>query len=117
MKNIKKIMMICTSVLIVYSVIIVIFEVLLAYYQPQNEHATLVITTVKHGHQKSRVLSKIDYQGNLYVSANHWPRAWYKQSLANPNIKVTYKGKTEDYTAISVSQLEHDRLSKDKKHL
>jgi hypothetical protein len=56
------------------------------------------------------VLSPIDDDGQLFVSANHWPRAWYHRALENPNVEVTRDGEARDYRAVPVSDAEREQL-------
>jgi hypothetical protein len=83
-----------------------------AAFQPENIGGeTIVIsTTDSDGKTHQRVLSPIDVDGQLFVAANHWPRAWYRRALANPNVRVTRGGKTTDYRAVPVSEQERERL-------
>ena len=62
-----------------------------AAFQPENiGGTTLVITTNDaEGNAYDRVLSPIDREGQLFVAANHWPRAWYRRALENPDVRVT----------------------------
>ncbi len=72
---------------------------------------TIVITTLDaEGNSIDRVLSPIDEDGTLFVSANHWPRAWYRRALANPEVTVTREGETRKYQAVPVSEEERERL-------
>jgi hypothetical protein len=84
----------------------------LAAFQPENVgRETIVIsTTDSEGKTFERVLSPIDVHGQLFVAANHWPRAWYRRALANPNVSVTRGGKTTDYLAVPVTEQERERL-------
>ena len=68
------------SLLVIYIGLVILFESWLGYSQPTNANS-LVITTFDNMEAKDRVLSAINNQGKLYVSANHWPRAWYRHSL------------------------------------
>ena len=86
------------SLLLIYIGVVALFESLLGYYQPSDENTTIVITTY----------------AKLYVAANHWPRAWYRRALSNPNVEVTFKGEKNIYLAIPVEGIEHDRVNKDK---
>ena len=105
--NIKKI---AVGLVIAYASVVILFESLLGFYQPQNE-ATLTITTTNNtGEQNDRVLSRIVANEQLYVAANHWPRAWYRQTLANPEVVVTLDGKSDTYTAVAVAGAEHDQV-------
>ncbi len=96
--------------LLVYVGIVVAFESLLGYYQPAGE-TTLVITTfAEDGTPNDRVLSRLESNGQLYVAANHWPRAWYKRALENPDVQVTADGEKGDYLAVPATEEEHDRV-------
>jgi uncharacterized pyridoxamine 5'-phosphate oxidase family protein len=105
--NLKKI---AIGLVIAYASVVILFESLLGFYQPQNE-ATLTITTTNDaGEQNDRVLSRIIANERLYVAANHWPRAWYRQTLANPKVMVTLDGETKAYTAVAVEGNEHEQV-------
>jgi len=83
-----------------------------AAFQPENIGGeTIVITTTDpDGEAHERVVSPIDVDGRLYVAANHWPRAWYRRALENPDVSVNRGGETIDYRAIPVSEAERERL-------
>jgi hypothetical protein len=55
-------------------------------------------------------VSRLESDGQLYVAANHWPRAWYKRALENPEVQVTLDGEKGDYRAVPVAGVEHDRV-------
>ena len=59
------------------------------------------------------MLSPIEDDGTLFVAANHWPRAWYRRALANPDVSVTRTGETRKYQAVPVSEQERERLLDD----
>jgi len=104
------------TLLVVYVGIVVVFESLLGWFQPSGE-GTLVITTFdEDGQPHERVLSRVESGEDLYVSANHWPRAWYRQALANPEVLVTIDGEQGPYRAIPVSGAEHERLMAEHPH-
>lgn len=94
----------------IYVLIVVVFESLLGYYQPQND-GTIIITTNNNGEPHSRVVSRIEHDDKLYVAANHWPRAWYYQVLENPELTIEMDGVTSDYRAIDVGSAEHDTVN------
>jgi hypothetical protein len=96
-------------VLLVYVGIVVAFESMIGFFQPASE-TTLVITTIDEGGTHDRVLARLESNGQLYVAANHWPRAWYNRALENPDVKVTLDDQTGDYRAVPVSEQEHDRV-------
>ncbi len=83
-----------------------------AAFQPENIGGeTIVITTTGAGGESHEpVLSPIDYDGRLFVAANHWPRAWYDRALENPDVSVTRNGETTDYRAVPVGEDERERL-------
>ncbi len=97
------------SLIGIYIGLVVLFESWLGYSQPTNTNS-LVITTFDSMEAKDRVLSAVNNDGKLYVSANHWPRSWYRQTLSNPNVEVLYKGEKKSYLAVPVEGEEHDRL-------
>ena len=109
MKVAKRIAIAC----IVYVGIVVVFESMIGFFQPANQ-STLVITTQdSSGVTNDRVLARIESDGKVYVAANHWPRAWYKQALENPNVQVAFKDEQGDYLAVPISGPEHDRVNAD----
>ena len=111
----KILKIISIGLVVVYIGLVVLFESWLGYSQPSNQNS-LVITTFDDQVTKDRVLSAVNNDGKLYVSANHWPRAWYRQALSNPNVEVTYKGEKNSYLAIPIEGKEHDRLMKEHAH-
>lgn len=109
MKAIK----IIVIVLLVYIGIIALFESLLGYFQPVNQSTLVITTTDADGNAKDRVLARLESNGLLYVAANHWPRAWYRHALENPNVQVAIDGEKGTYLAVPVSVEEHDRVNGD----
>lgn len=106
MKAIKIIVVIA----LVYVGIVVVFESLLGYFQPEAGD-TLVITTFDgSGNSAERVLSTLEHDGNLYVAANHWPRAWYHQALENPQVEITRGDETRDYRVVTIDEAEFQRV-------
>lgn len=85
-----------------------------AAFQPENLGGqTIVLTTFDAEDQPhERVITPIERDGQLIVSANHWPRAWYERALANPDVKVRRSGETEtrSYRAVPVSEAEREYL-------
>ena len=100
-------------VAVAYLGIIVAFESLLGYFQPAGG-STLVITTFDgDGAPHDRVLSLLESNSQLYVAANHWPRAWYNRVLEKPEVQVTLDGEKDDFRAVPVTGVEHDRVAGD----
>jgi hypothetical protein len=90
--------------------IVVAFESLIGTLQPSTG-STLVITSFDaDGTPHDRVVSRLESDGKLYVATNHWPRAWYKRALANPDVQATIDGEKRDYRAVPITGEEHDRV-------
>ncbi|MCH8891118.1 MAG: nitroreductase family deazaflavin-dependent oxidoreductase [Myxococcales bacterium] len=70
----------------------------------------VLTTTTGDGTSKDRVLARMESHGQLFVSANHWPRAWYHRALANPKVQVTMDGEKADYLAVPATEEEIDRI-------
>jgi hypothetical protein len=105
-----RVLKIVVILVLVYAGIVVAFESLLGYFQPQAG-STLTITTFDaSGDPHERVVSRLESQGTLYVAANHWPRAWYRQALENPEVEVTMDGETRAYRAVPVAGAEYERV-------
>jgi hypothetical protein len=108
-----KVLKIVAAVVLVYLGIVVAFESLIGYFQP-TAGSTLVITTFDEDRTPhDRVVSRLESDGQLYVAANHWPRAWYHRALENPEVRVMLDGVEGDYQAVPVSGAEHDRVDRD----
>lgn len=88
---IKKILI---GIAVFYVLVVVGFESMLGYTQPENQ-GTLVITTFDDGEPHDRVVSRIHIDDELYVAVNHWPRLWYWQLLDEPVVRIRY-GDTDD---------------------
>ena len=89
------------------------FESLLGVFQPANQSTLVITTTDEDGGTNDRVLARLESNGQLYVAANHWPRAWYEQALENPSVQVVIDGEQGDYLAVPVTDQEHDRVDSD----
>lgn len=99
--------------LLVYVGIVVAFESLIGYFQPAGE-GTLVITTFdEEGTPHDRVLAHLESNDQLYVAANHWPRAWYHRALEQPEVRATVEGEEGEYRAVPVEGAEHERVDGD----
>lgn len=101
-------------VLAVYVGIVVLFESSLGYFQPEPPGSLTITTTDEDGNTHDRVLTELASDGKVYVAVNHWPRAWYRRTLVNPNVQVTRGGGgAQDYVAVTVTGDEHDRVAED----
>ncbi len=106
----KAVKLIAVSFL-VYVGIVIAFESLIGYFQPAGETTLVITTTAEDGTPNDRVLSRLESNGQLYVAANHWPRAWYNRALENPNVQVTLDGEKGNYLAVPATEEEHDRVN------
>lgn len=100
-------------ILLVYLGTIVTFESLLGYFQPANQSTLTISVTDEQGESSDRVVARLESGGQMYVAANHWPRAWYRQVLENPNVQITLDEGGGAYLAVPVSGAEHDRVNAD----
>jgi hypothetical protein len=96
---------------VVYAAVVASFETWLGYAQPQGGTTMVITTTDADGAKKERVVSRLDTDGKLYVAANHWPRRWYNEVLANPDVQVTSDGNTLSYVAVPVTGAEFDHVN------
>jgi hypothetical protein len=109
-------MRIVAIVVVLYVGIVVAFESLIGVFQPADG-STLVLETVdpdRTAHE--RVVSRLETDGKTYVSANHWPRAWYRRALQNPDVQATIDGAKGNYRAVPVSGAEHERVEREHPH-
>lgn len=100
----------------IYAGFVVAFETLyLGWYQPKLERTgipMLVITTTDDsGVSRARRLARFETDGKLYVSAHHWPRAWHRRAVENPNVRVEIDGAVADYVAVPVEGEEFERVA------
>ena len=86
-----------------YIAVVIGFETWLGISQPSSRRSLVITTSAQDGSKNARVLSALETDGRLYVSANHWPRAWYRQALENPAIEVEYLGRRGPYQAVAIS--------------
>lgn len=111
-----KVIKILAIALVLYVGIVVAFESSIGFFQPAPG-STLVITTVDaDGTSHDRVVARLESEEKLYVSANHWPRAWYRRALVNPDARITMDGETRDVRAVPVTGPEHDRVEREHPH-
>ena len=109
MKNVKWLIIL----FLVYAGIVFTFESLLGYFQPAGQGTLVITTSAEDGSLSDRVLGRLESNGQLYVAANHWPRAWYTNTLDNPNVQVSVDGTKNAYRAVPVTDIEHDRVDRE----
>jgi len=97
-------------VLLVYAGIVVAFETLIGIFQPGGDYTLVITTTGVDGEAHDRVLARLELEDQIYVAANHWPRAWYDRALENPDVQVTLESGKGDYQAVPVGGEEHARV-------
>ncbi len=98
---------------LVYVGLVATFESMLGFFQPGGQGTLVITTTDGDGATNDRVLARLESNGQLYVAANHWPRAWYKQALENPSVQVAVDGESGAYLAVPVTDEEHDRVNRE----
>lgn len=96
--------------LLAYVLQVVAFEVRLGVNQPENQSTIVIATFDDDGDRSERVVRLVEIDGNAYVAANHWPRAWYHEALENPQIEVQMDDSFEPYTAVPLEGAEEAML-------
>jgi len=100
---------------VAYLGIVLVVETWLGLFQPKlagTEIPMLVITTTEPaGKSTDRRLARMESGGQIYVSAHHWPRSWYRQALKNPEVRATIDGDTSDYVAVPVQGEEYAQVT------
>ena len=94
-----------------YVGIVVAFESLLGYFQPADDKTMVITTFADDGSPADRVVARLESNEELYVAANHWPRAWYNEALANGDVEITFNGETLPYRAVLLEGADHDRVN------
>ena len=98
---------------LVYVGLVATFESMLGIFQPGGQGTLVITTTDADGTTNDRVLARLESNDQLYVAANHWPRAWYRQALENPSVQIAVDGERGAYLAVPVTDEEHDRVNND----
>jgi len=96
-----------------YVLIVAVFESSLGYFQPENASTLQISTTAANGQVNRRIVARLESGGQLYVAANHWPRAWYREALANPSVMVNSNIEQGSFVAVPVEGNEHQRVNAD----
>ncbi len=91
---------------------IVWFEAQLGMNQPQGSTSIVIATFNEDNERHDRVVRLERIDGQNYIAANHWPRAWYKQALDNPNVEVKMPGNDAfaSYLAVPLEGAEEERI-------
>jgi len=109
-------MKIILIVVLIYAAIVAAFESMLGYMQPAAGSTLVIATFDPDGTPHDRVVSRLVSDGHLYVAANHWPRAWYRRALQNPDVQATVDGTKGNYRAVPVTGAESDRVEREYPH-
>jgi len=107
----KAALLVVAALVVGYVAWVAHFEWKLGRDQPQGARSLVIVTTKSDGSNHDRVLSRlVDDDGSLYVAVNHWPRAWYRQALTNPQVQITMDGETGQFLAVPMEGPQHDYL-------
>jgi hypothetical protein len=104
-----------------YVALVIAFESLVGFMGRRHAESGLapgeswlVITTPRSdGSTSDTVVAGVESGGALYVSANHWPRAWYERALENPDVQVTRGSVRAPYRAVPIGTDEVARVTHD----
>ena len=98
-----------SSILVGYIAMVTYFEARLGYLQPAGGSSIVIATFNNDDERHERVVRLTKIDGENYIAAQHWPRAWYYQALDHPDIEVKMSSEFQPYTAVplSGSELEH----------
>ena len=94
-----------------YVGLVVAFESLIGVIQPASDTTLVITTRDADGGANDRVLAHLESGGQVYVAANHWPRAWYRAAVANPEVEATIDGQKKPYRAVPVEGAEYARVN------
>ena len=99
-----------------YVSLVFLFEaVFLGIFQPTIESERLknlvMTTTDSAGHPDPRRITYVMVDQSIYVSAHHWPRAWYHQAIKDPNIVVELNDFKSDYLAVPIAGREFEAVA------
>jgi hypothetical protein len=104
----------------IYLVLVVAFECMVVTLgQRQADRGLqpgedwIVITTTGSEGSSDTIVAGVESGGHLYAAANHWPRSWYKRTIANPDVEITRAGEKAPYRAVPVAGDERTRIARD----
>ena len=84
--NWKKIAKILLIVIVLYLLQIVLFEILLGFYQPEQVNTMLITSFEESGEAHDRVVARLDREGEIFVAVSHWLLAWVRRLQRNSAI-------------------------------
>ena len=103
-------MKVIAIVLVAYAGLVTAFESLLGAFQPAGGGTMVIVTMDPDGSEHPRVVSRLESGDELFVAANHWPRAWYRRALANPSVRIEAEGIDGAYAAVPATDDERARI-------
>ena len=104
----------------VYVTLVFVFEgFVLGYLQPNSvpdylkDRVEVIVlrTADSSGDESRRRVAGFEMDGKLYASAHHWPRGWYHNAVANPEIIVEKNDVAADYIAVPITGGEFERVA------
>jgi hypothetical protein len=112
LKVLKWTLVALVALLLFYTGSVVWIDAQLGYNQPQNWSTLVIATLNENGGRHEGVLRLEQIDGENYVAANHWPRAWYYRALGNSTVEVRMPGSEdfEPFVAVLVEGAEEEML-------
>jgi len=101
---------IAIAILVGYIILLLLLEAVIWKVQPGMENGVTLFVTVDST-IVARKLYGFQFDGDLYVSSNHWFRKWYYAVMANPLVEVEHDGETKPCTAVPVEGDERGRVA------
>ncbi len=102
------------GILSVYVIFVVLFEsVLLGVFQPDFAGYPMILltSTDEAGESQTRKLAVFETDEQIYLSAHHWPRGWFKRAMNNPHVVAEWDGIQGRYVAVEVQGEEFEQVS------
>ena len=87
-----------------YVLLVVGLQAFVGLVQFDARTGLTITTTDDAGASSDRKLGRFDLDGAIYVSAHHWPRAWYRAARARPHVEATIEGRRGHYLAVPVEK-------------
>jgi hypothetical protein len=115
MKQLK----IVAIVLVAYVGLVAAFETLVGVMGSRHanrgvatdENWVLISTTAADGSRDDAVVAGLDFEGHLYVAANHWMHGWYDHAVEHLDVEVVVAGRRAPYLAVQVTGDERARVA------
>ena len=104
----------------VYVTFVFVFEgFVLGYLQPNSvpdylkDRVEVIVlrTADSSGAVSRRRVAGFEMDGKLYASAHHWPRGWYHNAVADPEIIVEKDDVAADFIAVPITGEEFERVA------